>query len=95
MPIRYTRRLAEAGTERSVGSKGDSFDDALAETNGLYKAAVIHLQARKPREAVELATLEWVPWFNHRRLLGPIGYVPSAEFEANYCSNLEQQAMPA
>jgi transposase InsO family protein len=84
--IRYTERLAEAGIEPSVGSKGDSYDNALAETiNGLYKAELIHRRAPwKTREAVELATLEWVSWFNHHRLLEPIGYIPPAEAEANY-----------
>ena len=73
--IRYSERLAEAGVEPSVGSKGDSYDNALAETiNGLYKAELIHRRgAWKTREAVELATLEWVAWFNHDRLLEPIG----------------------
>ena len=84
--IRYTERLAEAGIEPSVGSIGDSYDNALAETiNGLYKAELIHRRAPwKTREAVELATLEWVSWFNHHRLLEPIGYIPPAEAEANY-----------
>ncbi len=84
--IRYSERLAEAGIEPSVGSTGDSFDNALAETiNGLYKAEVIHRRGPwKTREAVELATLEWVSWFNNHRLLEPIGYVPLAEAEANY-----------
>jgi putative transposase len=84
--IRYTERLAQAGIEPSVGSKGDSYDNALAETiNGLYKAELIHRRAPwKTREAVELATLEWVSWFNHYRLLEPIGYIPPAEAEANY-----------
>jgi putative transposase len=84
--IRYTERLAQAGIEPSVGSKGDSYDNALAETiNGLYKAELIHRRGPwKTREAVELATLEWVSWFNHHRLLGPIGYIPPAEAEANY-----------
>src|SRR5439155_5805554 len=70
--IRYSERLAEAGIEPSVGSKGDSYDNALAETiNGLYKAELIHRRAPwKTKEAVELATLEWVSWFNHHRLLG-------------------------
>ncbi|CAN7228510.1 IS3 family transposase [Pseudorhodoferax sp. LjRoot39] len=95
--IRYTERLAEAGIEPSVGSKGDSYDNALAETiNGLYKAEVIHRRsAWKTKESVELATLQWVAWFNHQRLLEPIGYVPPAEFEANYYRTLEQQAMSA
>ena len=83
--ICYTERLAEAGIETSVGSVGDSYDNALAETiNGLYKAEVIHRQSWKNREAVELATLAWVDWFNHRRLLGPIGNVPPAEAEEAY-----------
>jgi hypothetical protein len=84
--IRYTERLAEAGFEPSVGSKVDSCDNALAETiNGLNKAELIHRRAPwKTREAVELATLEWVSWFNHHRLLEPIGYIPPAEAEANY-----------
>jgi putative transposase len=84
--IRYSERLAEAGIAPSVGSKGDSYDNALAETiNGLYKAELIHRRGPwKTREAVELATLEWVSWFNHHRLLEPIGYIPPAEAEANY-----------
>ncbi|BBL70871.1 hypothetical protein MoryE10_14770 [Methylogaea oryzae] len=88
--IRYSERLAEAGIEPSVGSRGDSYDNALAETiNGLYKAELIHRRAPwKTKETVELATLEWVAWFNHRRLLEPIGYIPPAEAEANYFGNL-------
>jgi len=84
--IRYTDRLREAGLEASVGSVGDSYDNALAETiNGLYKAEVIHRQhSWKTVEAVELATLKWVDWFNHRRLMQPLGYVPPAEFETMY-----------
>jgi transposase InsO family protein len=92
--VRYTERLAEAGIEPSVGSVGDSYDNALAETvNGLFKTEVIHRQGSwKSIEAVELATLEWVDWFNHRRLLEPIGNIPPAEAEANYYAALE--AMP-
>jgi len=92
--IRYSERLAEAGIEPSVGSKGDSYDNALAETiNGLYKAELIHRRAPwKSRAAVELATLEWVAWFNHYRLLGSIGYIPPAEAEANYYRQLASQA---
>ena len=92
--IRYTERLAEAGIEPSVGSRGDSYDNALAETmNGLYKAELIHKRAPwKGREAVELATLEWVSWFNHHRLLEPIGYIPPAEAEANYYRQVAEQA---
>ena len=92
--IRYSERLAEAGIEPSVGSKGDSYDNALAETiNGLYKAELIHRRGPwKTKEAVELATLQWVAWFNHHRLLGPIGYIPPAEAEANYYRQLARQA---
>ena len=84
--IRYSERLAEAAIEPSVGSRGDSYDNALAETiNGLYKAELIHRRtAWKTRESVELATLEWVAWFNHHRLMEPLGYIPPAEAEANY-----------
>ena len=86
MSIRYSEKLAEAGIGPSVGSTGDSYDNALAETiNGLFKAEIIHRRGPwKTREAVELATLEWVSWFNHHRLLEPIGYIPPAEAEANY-----------
>jgi putative transposase len=91
--IRYSERLAQAGIEPSVGSKGDSYDNALAETiNGLYKAEVIHRRSWPTRESVELATLQWVSWFNHHRLLGPIGYIPPAEAEANYYRLLASQA---
>ena len=95
--IRYTERLAEADIAPSVGSTGDSYDNALAETiNGLYKAELIHRRAPwKTFEAVELATLEWVAWFNHHRLLEPIGYIPPAEAEANYCRQLPGQVIPA
>jgi putative transposase len=88
--IRYGERLAEAGIEPSVGSRGDSYDNALAETiNGLYKAELIHRRAPwKTRESVELATLEWVAWFNHHRLMESIGYIPPAEAEANYYRQL-------
>jgi transposase InsO family protein len=84
--IRYSERLAEAGIEPSVGSVGDSYDNALAETiNGLYKAEVIHRRGPwRSFEAVEYATLEWVDWFNHRRLLEPIGNIPPAEAEGRY-----------
>jgi len=75
-----------------VGSKGDSYDNALAETiNGLYKAERIHRRAPwKTKESVELATLEWVAWLNNHRLLEPIGYIPPAEAEANYWQRQEQ-----
>ena len=93
--IRYSERLAEAGIEPSVGSKGDSYDNALAETiNGLYKAELIHRRAPwTTRKSVEMATLEWVAWFNHQRLLQPIGYIPPAEAEANYYRQLTEQTM--
>jgi len=94
LSIRYSERLAEAGIEPSVGSKGDSYDNALAETiNGLYKAEVIHRRGPwKTKQAVELATLEWVAWFNHHRLMGPLGHIPPAEFEANYHRQCAGQA---
>ncbi|GHH26285.1 hypothetical protein GCM10008023_40680 [Sphingomonas glacialis] len=84
MSIKYTERLAEAGIELSVGSVGDSYDNALAETiNGLYKAEVIH--RRGPWGSFEaVATLKWVDWFNHCRLLEPIGNIPPAEAEDQY-----------
>ncbi|MFS8974523.1 IS3 family transposase [Cupriavidus necator] len=92
--IRYSERLAEAAIEPSVGSRGDSYDNALAETiNGLYKAELIHRRtAWKTRESVELATLEWVAWFNHHRLMEPLGYIPPAEAEANYYRQLQMPA---
>ncbi len=81
--IKYTERLLEAGIEPSVGSVGDSYDNALAETiNGLYKTEVIHRCGPwRSFAAVEFATLEWVDWFNNRRLLAPIGYIPPARAE--------------
>ncbi|MGN5538183.1 IS3 family transposase [Alcaligenes sp. Lyrl_28] len=95
VPIRYTERLTEAGIEPSVGSRGDSYDNALAETiNGLYKAELIHRRAPwKTRAAVELATLEWVAWYNHQRLLGPIGYIPPAQAEEVY-QRAHSEAVP-
>jgi putative transposase len=95
--IRYTERLAEAGIEPSVGSVGDSYDNALAETiNGLYKAEVIHRRGPwRSFEAVEFATLEWVEWFNNRRLLEPIGNIPPAEAEVRYYAMLDEQLMAA
>lgn len=87
--IRYTERLKDAGIEPSVGSIGDAYDNALAETiNGLYRTEVIHRRSWPSRDAVELATLEWVDWFNHRRLPGPIGNIPPAEKEAMYYQQL-------
>ena len=94
--LRYSERLAEAGVEPSVGSVGDSYDNALAETiNGLYKAEVIHRRSWRNREQVELATLDWVHWYNHQRLLGPIGHVPPAEAEAAYYRQQAGQAEAA
>ncbi|PND17660.1 IS3 family transposase [Ensifer sp. MMN_5] len=95
--IKYSERLAEAGIEPSVGSVGDSYDNALAETiNGLYKAEVIHRRGPwRSFEAVEFATLEWVDWFNHRRLLEPIGNIPPAEAEEQYYAMLDEPAMAA
>ena len=95
--IKYTERLARAGIEPSVGSVGDSYDNALAETvNGLYKAELIWRRGPwRSIEVVELATLEWVDWFNHRRLLEPIGHIPPAEAETNYYAAQEQTAMAA
>jgi putative transposase len=86
LAFRYTERLAEAGIEPSVGSVGNSYGNALAETVvGLFKTEVIHPRGPwRSREAVEFATLEWVDWFNHRRLLQPIGNVPPADAEARY-----------
>jgi len=97
LSIRYSERLAEAGIEPSVGSVGDSYDNALAETiNGLFKAEVIHRRGPwRSFEAVEYATLEWVDWFNNRRLLEPIGNIPPAEAEANFYAALEAEAMAA
>jgi putative transposase len=86
LAIRYTERLAETGAVTSVGSRGDSYDNALAETIiGLYKTELVRRRGPwKGIDDVEYATLEWVDWFNHRRLLEPIGYVPPAEFEAAF-----------
>ena len=95
--IRYTERLAEACIAPSVGSRGDSYDNALAETiNGLSKAEVIHRRGPwKSRESVELATLEWVSWFNHQRLMEPLGYIPPVEAEANNYRQLDGQVAMA
>ncbi|WP_156309678.1 IS3 family transposase [Novosphingobium sp. AAP93] len=95
--IKYTERLAEAGIEPSVGSVGDSYDNALAETiNGLYKAEVIHRRGPwRSFEDVEYATLEWVDWFNNRRLLAPIGNIPPAEAEERYYAMLDDTPMAA
>jgi putative transposase len=103
LSIRYTERLAEAGAVTSVGSRGDSYDNALAETIiGLYKTELVRRRGPwKGLDQVEYATLEWVDWFNHRRLLEPIGHVPPAEFEAafqreedpNYSARLKQPSL--
>ncbi|CAH2812963.1 MAG: Mobile element protein, partial [Candidatus Burkholderia crenata] len=81
----HSLQRTTAGIEPSVGSRGDSYANAMAETiNGLYKAELIHRRAPwKTRESVELATLEWVAWFNHHRLIEPLGYIPPSEAEAN------------
>ena len=95
--IRYTERLAAAGIEPSVGSVWDSYDNALAETiNGLYKTEVIRRNGPwRNIEEVEFATLEWVDWFNNRRILEPIGNVPPVEFEMEYYRMQEVPAMTA
>jgi transposase InsO family protein len=95
--VSYTDRIDELGVSASIGTVGDSYDNALAETiNGLYKAEVIHRRGPwRSFEAVEFATLEWVDWFNHRRLLEPIGNIPPAEAEARYFAVNDQAAMAA
>ena len=97
LSIKYTEQLAAAGIEPSVGSVGDSYDNALAETiNGLYKAEVIHRRGPwRSVEAVEFATLEWVDWFNKRRLLEPIGNIPPAKAEAAYYAQLAMTRIAA
>jgi putative transposase len=92
LSIRYTERLAEAGIETSVGSRGDSYDNALAESViGLYKTEVIGRRGPWPHlESVEFATLEWVDWFNNRRLLEPIGNIPPAEYEEAYYRSCQE-----
>ena len=97
LSIRYTERLGDAGIAPSVGSVGDSYDNALAETViGLFKTEVIRRRGPwRSCEAVEIATLQWVDWFNHRRLLEPIGNIPPAEAEACYYAELESRAVAA
>ena len=97
LAIRYTERLLEAGIEPSVGSVGDSYDNALAETViGLFKTEVIRPRGPwRNLETVEFATLEWVDWYNNRRLLEPIGNIPPAEAEERYYAQLEAPAMAA
>jgi putative transposase len=97
LSIRYTDRLADAGVHASVGSVGDSYDNALAETiNGAYKAELIYRKGPwRSVEAVELATLAWVDWFNNRRILAPLGYVPPVEFESMYYAQQSTPTMQA
>ena len=97
LSVRYTERLAEAGIEPSVGSRGDSYDNALAETViGLFKTEVIHRCGPwRGLADVELATLEWVWWFNERRLMEPLGYLPPAEYEDAFYRRQEAQATEA
>jgi putative transposase len=94
LAMRYTDRLTDAGIEPSVGSRGDSYDNAMAESIiGLYKTEMIQRKGPwRHLEGVEFATLDWVDWFNTRRLLKPIGYVPPAEYEARYYEQLDQGA---
>jgi putative transposase len=94
LSMRYTERLAEAGIAPSVGSRGDSYDNAMAESIiGLFKTEVIQRKGPwRHLEAVEFATLAWVDWFNTRRLLEPIGYVPPAEYEAEYYAQLDDES---
>jgi transposase InsO family protein len=95
LSVRYTERLAEAGIAPSVGTVGDSYDNALAESvNGLYKTEVIYRQGPwRHADAVEIATLTWVDWFNTRRLLEPLGHVPPIEYEQAYYARQETPAM--
>jgi putative transposase len=97
LSIRYTERLKEAGVEPSVGSVGDSYDNALAESViGLFKSEVIHHRGPwRNLDRVEYATLEWVDWFNNRRLLEPIGNIPPAEFELMYYRQQDESAVAA
>jgi putative transposase len=97
LSIRYTERLAEAGIEPSVGSRGDSYDSALAESViGLFKTEVIRQRGPwRTLEDVEFAVLEWVWWFNHRRLLEPLGYLPPAEYEEAFHNRREDQVLDA
>jgi putative transposase len=92
LSVRYTQRLADEGAVASVGSKGDSFDNALAEAvNGLYKAELIGPRGPwRTASQVELATLQWVQWWNQRRLHGALDHIPPAEYEALYYRQLEQ-----
>ncbi len=94
--IRYTERLANAGIEPSVGTVGDLYDNALAASIiGLFKTEIIERQSWQNLEAVEMATLNWTHWFNHKRLLGPIGDIPPAEAETAYYQRLGELAEAA
>ena len=97
LSIRYSERLSQAGIEPSTGSTGDAYDNAMAESiNGLFKTEVIrHLGPCKGVDDVEFATLEWVDWFNNRRLLEPIGNIPPSEFELLYYQQLYGSATAA
>jgi len=97
LSIRYTERLNEAGVEPSVGSVGDSYDNALAESViGLYKTEVTRRRGPwRKLDDVEYATLDWVDWFNNRRLLEPIGNIPPAEFESMYYRQQDESAVAA
>lgn len=96
LSIKYTERLAEAKIAPSVGSVGDAYDNALAEINGLFKAEVKRPRGPWPDfKAVEYATLEWLDWFNNRRLLEPIGNIPPAEAEAKFYTALERSDIAA
>ena len=97
LSVRYSERLTDAGISASVGSTGDSYDNALAESIiGLYKTEVIHRQGPwRSLDAVEYATLEWVDWFNQRRLLEPIGHIPPAELEQTYYHQRDESARAA
>ena len=97
LAIKYTERLADVGVSASVGSVGDSYDNAMAETViGLFKTEVIRARGPwKSLDNVEYAVLEWVDWFNHRRLMGPIGNIPPAEAEQRYYASLERPALVA
>ena len=97
MSIKYTERLAEAGIEPSVGSDGDSYDNAMAETiNGLYKTELVYRRGPwRNHERLEYATLQWVDWFNNRRLLEPIGNITPAEAERCYYNSIDDPAKAA
>ncbi|RRS08700.1 hypothetical protein EAG18_10930 [Pseudoalteromonas sp. J010] len=97
LSIRYSERLAEAGIQASIGSVGDSYDNAMAETiNGLFKAEIIRRNGQwKNVDTVEYATLEWVNWFNNQRLLSSIGYISPAQYEADFYNNLRESGKVA